>query len=219
MRKLVAILLCLCTVCMSVGIVASAEKSEVLVVSNVGDFLSFAQNCRLDSYSDGLTVELKSDIDLSDVSFYSIPYFDGIFNGNGHKISGVTINDEGSVRGFFRYVTNNAEINDLTVYADIAPSGSRSVVGGIAGSNSGRISNCTFSGSVSGADKIGGIAGVNTSEGVIIYCKSKGVVFGSHFVGGIAGENQGVIEECVNSAEVNTTVQQNSVDISDICYR
>lgn len=216
MRKFIAILLCLCTVCMSVGAAVSAKKSETLVISNVDEFLEFAENCRLDSYSVGLTVELEADIDLRGADFSPIPYFGGIFNGNGHTVSGAVINEEGSVEGFFRYVINGAEVNNLTVCADIAPSGSRSMVGGIAGINSGSIINCTFSGSVSGADKVGGIAGINTAEGVIMSCSSKGVVFGSHFVGGIAGENNGIVEKCTNSAEVNTTVQHNSVEISDI---
>ena len=43
-----------------------------------------------------------------------------------------------------------------------------------------------------------------------------GDVHGDHFVGGIAGQNTGVIRNCTNHAAINTTPQQNSIEISDI---
>lgn len=43
-----------------------------------------------------------------------------------------------------------------------------------------------------------------------------GDVHGDHFVGGIAGQNTGVIRNCTNHATINTTPQQNSIEISDI---
>lgn len=48
---------------------------------------------------------------------------------------------------------------------------------------------CSFSGTVSGLDSIGGIAGINEAQGEIINCAFSGSVTGEHYVGGIAGQN------------------------------
>ena len=89
-------------------------------------------------------------------------------------------------------------------------------MGGLAGSNAGVIRNCSFTGNVSGTGYVGGLVGTNTESGVILNCTSAGEIHGTHFVGGIAGENAGVIRSCLNTAAVNTTEKQNSVELSDI---
>ena len=118
--------------------------------------------------------------------------------------------------GFFRYVQEGALINELTVSGNVVPGGSRSTVGGIAGKNEGTIQGCWFSGVVSGASKVGSIAGVNESTGMIIGCTSTGVAYGQHFVGGIVGDNHGAVTGTLNGSNVNTTVEQNDVDLSDL---
>jgi len=192
------------------------EESRELTITSREDFLDFARECRLDSYSVGLTVCLKADIDLTGSDFAGIPTFSGIFEGEGHTVSGLHIAAEGSVQGLFRYVTGEAVIRNLTVKGQVIPKGSRACVGGIAGENRGLLENCVFSGAVSGSEWVGGIAGINAATGEILKCKTEGGVQGSHFVGGITGENAGMIRSCENGAKVNTTAQQNSVDISDI---
>ena len=185
-------------------------------VSNAEELLALAQDCRLDSYSIGLVVTLEQDIDLTGVEFVPIPSFSGTFRGNGHIISGLELAGDGSVQGLFRYLTETAVVEDLTVQGDVHPGGSRNSIGGIAGENRGIIRNCTFAGELSGSDYAGGIAGRNAVTGLIENCTVEGEVHGDHFVGGIAGENSGVIRECTNRSAVNTTPQQNTVDISDI---
>ena len=189
---------------------------ETITIRNAGDFLSFAESCRLDSYSLNLLVELKADIDLTGTGFEAIPIFSGTFLGNGHTISGLTIAANGSDLGLFRYLAQTALVQDLLVAGEVIPDGSRQEIGGIAGSNAGTIRSCSFSGSVSGSQSVGGIAGVNTVTGVIENCQSSGQVDGSHFVGGIAGNNYGVIRGCTNRALVNTAARENEVSLSDI---
>ena len=197
---------------------APAEEIPMteLRIYTTEDFLEFAENCRLDSYSRNLRVLLERDIDLEGVAFSGVPIFCGILEGNGHRITGVDIRVEGSAQGLFRYLTAEAEIRDLTVSGSVTPAGSRNTVGGIAGRNDGVLRNCAFDGTVSGGDKVGGLAGINGVTAIIENCQVSGEVHGSHFVGGIAGENAGVIRMCGNSAQVNTTALQNTVDISDI---
>lgn len=201
---------------LSIGAYAADGEDNALLISTKEDFLVFAENCRLDSYSMGLSVRLESDIDLSGTKFSAIPWFGGSFDGNGHSITGLTIDRDGSVQGLFRYLSKDARVENLSVQGTVAPGGSRSTVGGIAGQNAGIIKGCSFLGRVSGGDYVGGIAGKNTVTGIVEDCRMKGEVIGDHFVGGIAGESHGVIRTCLNSAAVNVTAQQNQVEMEDI---
>ena len=194
----------------------AAEVVTTIFIGNEESFLRFAENCRLDSYSRELQVELLQDLDLTGFDFSGVPIFCGTFLGNGHTISGLNITANGSAMGLFRYLSPEAVVRDLTVAGTVSPQGSQTLVGGIAGSNAGSIQNCTFQGSITGSDQVGGIAGSNTVTGIIENCQLSGLIHGDHFIGGIAGSNTGVIRGCINKASVNITPQQNSVDLSDI---
>lgn len=193
-----------------------ALSEKVMKITTVEEFLAFSENCRLDSYSQGLTVVLEADLNLEGVVFEGIPIFYGTFEGGGYRISGLVIENEGSIQGLFRYLGEGAVLRDLSVSGEISPGGSGSRVGSLAGSNAGKIENCNFYGLVTGVDSIGGLVGVNEMTGIIEDCYVDGTIHGSHFVGGLAGENYGVIRNCNNFTEINTTVSQNSVEISDI---
>lgn len=195
---------------------AATEGENTLRVVNVQQFLTFAENCRLDSYSQGLTVTLGADLDLSGTDFSGIPIFCGTFQGEGHTISGWRFDGDGSQVGLFRYLTDSAVVRDLSLEGDLRPQGSRENVGALAGSSAGRIENCRFTGAVTGGDGVGGLVGENAVSGVIQDCRVSGSVSGSHFVGGVAGRNLGVIRSCANAAQINTTVQENTVSLSDI---
>ena len=141
-----------------------------LKISTVEELLAFAENCRLDTYSQNLMVILEKDIDLGGVAFQSVPIFSGTFVGKGHTISGLDITAEGSTQGLFRYLTSTAVVQNLTIKGEIHPSGSRNKIGAVAGQSDGHILNCSFSGTVSGGDYIGGLVGVNTVTGIIENC-------------------------------------------------
>lgn len=179
-------------------------------------FLEFAEKCRLDSFSKDLHVSLRCDLDLTDMEFTGIPIFCGTFEGNGHTIRGLQITGAGSNQGLFRYLTETARVQNLHVSGSVSPEGSRSQVGGIAGSNAGVIANCSFGGTVSGSDSVGAIVGSNAITGIVENCTASGNVSGIHFVGGIAGSNSGVIRSCTNDAKINETPQQNTVELTDI---
>ena len=217
-KRILGFLLCL-MLFWSIAMPAFAteeESSAVLKIESLEDFLEFAENCRLDSFSQNLTVSLEQDIDLTHVKFESIPIFGGTFDGNGHSITGLSITSSGSVQGLFRYIRVGALVQNLNIQAQIHPQGSRSQIGGIVGHNAGHILNCTFTGSIAGSDYVGGIAGKNAVTGLIENCQAEGTIHGDHFVGGVAGDNYGVIRNCQNHAMINTTPQQNTIEISDI---
>lgn len=220
-NKAICVILCFLLL-LSLAPAAFAEDAvdtapkATLTIRTPQDFLSFVENCRLDSYSQSLTVSLEADLDLTGVSFAPAPLFCGTFLGNGHTISGITLAPEGSKQGLFRYLSATAVVQELHIEGQLHPTGSRSAVGALAGQNDGQILRCSVCVSVSGAQQVGGIAGCNSITGVIEGCEVTGEISGAHFVGGIAGENSGVIRSCENRAQINTTPQQNSVDISDI---
>ena len=211
-KRLISLLLC-AFLLVSAVMPAWAEEAEPaeevptekIVVSNEEEFLAFAENCRLDAYSENLEVILVVDLDLTGYEFHGVPIFSGIFDGRGHEITGLNITEEGSAQGLFRYLTGTAIVKDLSVSGVVQPGGSKNEVGAIAGRNGGQILNCHFYGILSGNDYIGGIAGVNGVFGVIENCSAGGDFHGNHFVGGIAGENNGVIRNCGNRAAINTT--------------
>ena len=215
-NRIIVFTLCVALL-LSFAIPAYADETTAqLSISTAEEFLIFAENCRLDSYSQGLTVTLENSIDLEGFDFNPIPIFSGSFDGSGHTISGVSVESDGSVQGLFRYLTATAVVQNLIISGDIHPGGSRSNIGAIAGHNQGHIRYCGFTGNVSGSKYVGGIVGINGVTGIVENCLVKGTIHGDHFVGGIAGENAGVIRSCTNEALINTTPQQNSVDISDI---
>lgn len=215
-KRIVSLWMAVCLLA-AVAFPAFADtESVVLKITTAEEFLQFAENCRLDSYSQGLQVTLEKDIDLTGMDFAGVPIFSGSFDGKGHSISGLDLTADGSTQGLFRYVTVNGAVANLTVRGQLHPAGSRNAVGGIAGENSGSITNCNVNGSISGGKYVGGIVGINRVTGIIDGCTVAGEVHGDHFVGGVAGSNAGVIRGCKNAALINTTPQQNSVEISDI---
>ena len=222
-KRLCSILLCLFLLpafLISVSATEMEEAPEIparkIEISTTEEFLEFAENCRLDSFSRNLEVYLNEDIDLTGHSFSGVPTFSGTFWGKRHSISGLSITADGSNQGLFRYLTEGAVVRDLNVEGKVQPGGSCGNVGAIVGTNSGEVRNCSFSGTVSGGDCVGGITGENTVTGIIHNCSAAGEIYGDHFVGGIAGRNYGVIRSAKNEAQVNTTPQQNTVELSDI---
>ena len=228
---------------------------------------------------------LTADINLNDVSDYdnwstdrpeydwkpigTAAAFTGVFDGNGHTISGLYQNrdleedntdDSSDYYGLFAY-TYHATIKNLNLantYIEISGDSSRTgeiagyasktqiqdctvdgtvigydgYYGGIAGSASGTISNCVFTGTLkavkesengqSGQAYLGGIAGdfsstvsaeeddsENTEDFAgIVNCTNRGSVeaekgsASAHALGGIAGTNSARITESVNEGTV-----------------
>lgn len=182
--------------------------TDTVTIATVQDFVDFSKQCTRDTWSQGLTVELIADLDLSGSDFTLVPIFGGTFHGNGHTISGFFFDKKGSKSGLFRTLTESAVVEDLTVEGDLSPQGSASQVGLLAGENYGIINRCTAQGSVSGQQDIGGLIGLNGESGCIVSCTSTTVVTGVTNAGGIAGQNLGTVENCINTGEINTQADQ-----------
>ena len=160
-----------------------------------------------------LNCTLTADIDLKGKDwtpigsgFSSNTGYQGTFDGQGHSITGLTINKSTMNVGLFASIAEGGTVKNLTL-DDVNITASSSNVGAIAGENRGIIENCSVSGSVTSSrmysDCVGGIVGQN--NGTITGCTVEGSVKAkdADSVGGIAGWNyRGTITDCHSSATV-----------------
>lgn len=123
---------------------------ETMYISTVDDFLEFAANCYIDSWSVNKKIVLRNNLDFTGCELIMVPVFAGEFDGNGHTISGIDFTGESYVTAIFRYVEENGVIDSLNVKGNIAALDEQECVGGIVGSNYGTIKNCSFEGTVNG---------------------------------------------------------------------
>ena len=223
MMRLWALVLALCVIVVQVPQFARAEEPaaeipvDAIYLTCAEDLLVLAESCIRDSWSRDKVVVLTNDIELSGVEFSGIPTFGGTFLGQGFTISGIYLRGETSAYGFFRYLQKTALVDDLHLKGKVQPAKSGNVeVGGFVGVNSGCIKNCSFTGTVSGNEQVGGIAGRNKVTGIIENCTVSGLVYGDHYIGGMVGDNQGVIRSCTNEAQVNPQADHNSVSMTTL---
>ena len=133
-----------------------------------------------------------------------IDSFNGVIDGNGHSIQGLTISAAGEHNGFV--AINGGEILDLMlkdVKIDIEniDSSAEIQIGCFAGINNGTIENCRSSAS----------SNVNVL--------TPNTPYNSPCIGGIAGVNTGVIKNCTNAAKLSvnfTTSLPASLDVAAI---
>ena len=142
--------------------------------------------------------------------------YTGAFDGQGHTISGLYYSGSDGYAGLFGFVGSNGRVQNIKV-ADsyISNSEENGRTGGVCGCNRGTITNCSFSGSVTGTGwfiDVGGVCGANL--GTIENCRNSGSVTGSGtnvfclYVGGVCGENSNTttgnatITNCCNTGAV-----------------
>ena len=193
-----------------------AEEDGTVVISTTEEFQEVAQACSLDTWSQGKTIVLDADISLENTEYLPIPTFGGTFDGKGYTISGLTITNSVTPAGLFGVLQETGVVKNLNVSGDVSPSGDADVVGGIAGENNGTIENCTYTGSVSGKQNTGGIAGINGTTGNIKKCNVSGTISGENMTGGIAGYNLGEIASSQNDSYVNIESVDPSLSPEDI---
>jgi hypothetical protein len=156
--------------------------------------------------------KLIEDIDLTDITWGNapIPNLDGMFDGNGHLIKNLTIKDEmtDSSLGLIGYIGSNGKIRNLGLENVSITAGNDSYnLGGLAGSNSGTITNCYVTGHVFAGEEsrdLGVLVGSST-HGKITYCYTAGSIAHGHntkLIGGIVGNNFSYINQCYASVEM-----------------
>ncbi|MFT4105186.1 MAG: S-layer homology domain-containing protein [Lacrimispora sp.] len=195
-------------------ITTAAQLAEVATLVNAGRLETFLFN----DAGAKVSLELMNDIDLSaytsgegwlPIGGVSNP-FKGIFDGGGHKISGLTIDRTGmEYQGLFGYVGIGASVKNLGI--ENATIVAKSFAGGVAGHvYGGTVQNCYTVGSIKSTDaggySIGGVVGrLNLST--LQNCYSIGSVDGANNIGGVAGAVIGgsTLQNCYSAASVNST--------------
>jgi hypothetical protein len=152
---------------------------------------------------------LTENVTLTSANWTAINTFSGSFNGGGHAITGLTSNQQGMFNGISAGgAVRNLGLVDITITNTSANS-----IGSIAGSNSGTITDCFVTGSVTGGslptDGIGGIAGRNsgTIERCYVTASVHGNSNGTNIIGGVAGAISGSTVR--NSVALNSSVVTN----------
>ena len=215
--RILSILLAITLLCgLSLPVLAQDDVASTIYIRSADDLVQLSQNCSLDSWSVGKMVVLNNDISLEGVDFSPIASFGGTFFGNGHSITGLTISGELSGAGLFRTVQPTGLVRNVKISGTMNLSGSCTAVGGIAGTNYGTISNCSFSGTINGKENVGGIVGLNAITGAVLNCSTGGAVTGENKTGGIAGSNLGKIQGSTNGAYVNTVSQDQAISLEDL---
>ncbi len=230
MKRLLPILLALVLACC---LLPTASAAETRTISSEAELRSFAAQVNAGSSFEGVTVVLTQDIHLNtnvvdqDGSLNSGSFtswtpigtpdhpFQGNFDGQGHTITGLYINDSNAeYQGLFG-VISQATVSNVTVKdsylsvgnhagAVVGYANSSSVVaschndntsvytenrsGGIVGwTNSSHVYNCSADGFCYSSRCAGGIIGDVYSSSKIYNCYSAATVDGKSLVGGISG--------------------------------
>ena len=145
-------------------------SEDVIEIATVSDLKAFASNVNAGNTYANKNVVLTADLDLADEAWTAIGAtgsFKGIFDGNGHSISGLKVSGDGVV-GLFG--TLNGTVKNLTVIApelDGASAGTGAIAGKIF--KVGLIDNCTV---------------------------IDPVIVGEHYAGGIVGYAYGSVTNC-----------------------
>lgn len=141
-------------------------------------------------------------------SDYTHPYL-GTFDGQGHSISGLTINrpntDYVGLFGCVGYGSYGGVIQNLSLIGCSITG--NNFVGGIAGVISGYTSSLNHSvatGSVSGHNNVGGLLGMNYG-GNVNTSFADCTVHGNDSVGGLVGSNGGEVDACYAAGPVSGT--------------
>ena len=128
--------------------------------------------------------------------------FTGSFDGQGHTLSGLNIQQAGSDNvGLFGAVGQAGTIRDVGLVGGSVTGGTN--VGALAGVNAGTISDAYATGSVSGTSDVGGLVGANSGAATGSY--ATGSVSGSTNVGGLFGTNSAELLNAYATSSVTGT--------------
>jgi|GEM_PF-825464 len=159
------------------------------------------------------TAVIAPDTDNTNSSFEGAKFI-GVFDGNSHTISNLTINTGGignNYLGLFGFVGSGGKIENLQLENFSITGGDGSAfIGGLAGEDAGTISNCFSESDVNGGNNsfyMGGLVGVEVNDGNIIDSYSAGTVIGdnnANYIGGLAGGiyGNGDINRCFSTSDV-----------------
>ena len=143
-------------------------------ISTAKDFENYMRNY---ASSEKGTMTISNDIDLSGVKLYSVPSFEGVLDGGGHSLRNMKITDP-------LFATSSGLIKNIVIDSSctLEPNSSTTYSAIFVGENSGTISECTSRASIQVS---GGSWGT------------------SNFIAPFAACNSGLVEQCLNSGQID----------------
>ena len=146
--------------------------------------------------------ELAGDIDLAGTTWTPIMGYSAVLEGNGHAIRSLSVSETGDFAGLFGKLASGGVARNLAL-ASVNVSGADKV-GALAGRSAGSISKVSVSGVVSGRNDVGGLVGYN--EGSIRTSSAAVSVSGeANNVGGLVGSHGGSIIASYASGDAAST--------------
>ena len=156
-----------------------------------------------------LNCTMTTDIDLTGKEWTPIGMsrgYNGIFDGQGHTITGLTISPSEDAAALFHNINGDGKVMNLQL-KDVTYNGV-TAMGGIAHGNGGTIIACSVTGTLTNTTNNGHVGGIAaTNLGTITACWFSGTITGGSSIGGIAGSNtnagsyNGKITACYWSGE------------------
>jgi len=141
-----------------------------------------------------MNTKLGTDIDLSQWNWLPYESFDLVFDGQGHTLTGLTINNAQSNHVGFM-LENSGTVQNVRFLDATVSAGDDANVGIVVATNlaTGKLMNVEVVGEVAGGSATGSIAGMN--EGSIMESSAEATVTSNRYAGGVVGVNKGNIEE------------------------
>lgn len=234
----------------------TGDSSDPYIIKTAEQLAFLAKQVNGGETYQGKYFQLEADLDLSGREWAPIGIgeretggstvtkpFAGTFDGNNHKISGLTLtaglDDQGLFgcsSGMIRNlgiengnisISSAERIGAICGYssgtiencwnsADITGSTEGGIyVGGICGYSTGTISGCLNTGDITANSFIGGICGNTNRDTQISNCFNSGSITGKEQIGGIAGINLNNITFCINAGELTGEKKVYAVSHSD----
>lgn len=149
--------------------------------------------------------------------------FQGEFDGQGHKITGITLNGALNGGGLFSWIGANGVVKNLTIDGVTMNGAERANNTSIFADNvSGLVENCHVVNAAQNFNSTtqnnfnGGFAAYLTSTGVIRNCSFSGTVKTACGYGGITGRNYGgLVENCTSNAQIS--ISHGSTYVGGVC--
>ncbi|MBQ9069646.1 MAG: hypothetical protein IJ131_11450, partial [Eggerthellaceae bacterium] len=198
-----------------------AVTGKPITVSTEAELREIATNVNNGNSYEGMSITVTSDIELTSawtpIGDTSAHAFKGTFDGDGHTISGLSIDTTSTYQGLFGYV-NSATIKNLVVQGAVkSGSDSAGVVGYAAGATIENVGN-EATVTAESAGNVGGVLGRGYSSTTVTACYNKGNVSGyNDNVGGIVGNGSNTsVTSCYNTGTVTMLRNSNNYYVGGI---
>ena len=198
------------------------DTDGVYLIGSPDELMWFDKNAKMtDSAKLTADICINEDVTADTASLYNWApigttssagkFYAGTFDGDGHTIRGLYINNTVANTGLFGFVGADGKIKNLTISeSTITVTGNKSYTGAFVGDLKGSVENChtTDTVSVSGYQYVGGIVGELDTGAALKQCSNAGSVTAtSAIAGGVAGRvysaSSTAMTECFNAGTVS----------------